>query len=374
LHEPISPPPRRRRFFSILVALGVVLALVAVLQNWNTSQYALTPGESTPVAQLVKIHGLATDPHADKIMLTDVYLSSLSAWQWLVMHFQSHVEFVSASQLVDPGVPTDELSAQGFLQMSDSKQAAEAAALGVLGWKLTAVGTGAVINAVVAPSPARAGGLRVADEIVAVDGVPVRSTCDLIGSVHSLAPGSVVRLSVERARISAKGVISWARARPLSLTTAVAPKGLSASGCAGVTGPDHSWLGLSLESGVHYDFPGTVTIDTNNIGGPSAGLAMTLTLIDQLSAGSLTGHRVVAATGTIDARGNVGDVGGVAEKTVAVERAGASIFFVPEVEVATARSAAQPGLRIVGVSNVSQVLAVLRAGGGAKPVALTKPR
>ena len=60
---------------------------------------------------------------------------------------------------------------------------------------------------------------------------------------------------------------------------------------------------------------------------------MTLGIMDKLSTGPLTGGHVVAATGTIDADGDVGDVGGVAEKTIAVERAGATVFFVPTVEL-----------------------------------------
>ena len=87
---------------------------------------------------------------------------------------------------------------------------------------------------------------------------------------------------------------------------------------------------------------------TQDIGGPSAGLAMTLGIIDKLSSGRLTGNRIVAATGTIDQNGNVGDVGGVAEKTIAVERAGATVFFVPSVELQAARvqgHAAAPRVR-----------------------------
>jgi PDZ domain-containing protein len=141
-----------------------------------------------------------------------------------------------------------------------------------------------------------------------------------------------------------------------------------------VTGADRSWVGVAIENGVRSTLPATVTIDTSNIGGPSAGLAMTLTLIDELSRGSLTGHQVVAATGTIDAFGNVGDVGGVAEKTVAVQRAGAKYFIVPQVEVATAQSAASPGLRIIGVTTLAQALNDLRAIGGDAVAPLTTPR
>jgi len=100
---------------------------------------------------------------------------------------------------------------------------------------------------------------------------------------------------------------------------------------------------------------------------------MTLTMIDKMSRQSISGNQPIAATGTIDAYGNVGDVGGVAEKTVAVQRAGAKYFFVPQVEVATAKAAAQPGLKIIGVTTLTQALRDLRALGGAAPQPLTPP-
>jgi PDZ domain-containing protein len=82
----------------------------------------------------------------------------------------------------------------------------------------------------------------------------------------------------------------------------------------------------------------------------------------------------VAATGTIDQNGNVGDVGGVAEKTIAVENAGAHYFIVPQVEVATAKANASPGLHIIGVTTLHQALQALQRIGGAKPLPLTTPR
>ena len=88
-------------------------------------------------------------------------------------------------------------------------------------------------------------------------------------------------------------------------------------------------LGVEPEDQVDFTYPFPVNIDVTNIGGPSAGLAMTLGVIDALSPGSLTGDHTVVATGTIDSQGNVGEVGGVPQKTVAVENAGASIFLVP---------------------------------------------
>jgi PDZ domain-containing protein len=357
-----------------LIALVVVLCAILGLRAWNISEYALTPGNATYVAPLVKIQGLATNPHVDKFMLTDVYLTSLSAWQRITMEFQSHVQFVPAGDLVEPGVPGVELISQGFLEMNDSKQAAEVAAFSALGWKVPATPTGAVVTGVVSPSPARQSGLSVADEIVAVNGHAVDSSCALVTLLHPVRPGTSVRLGVKRARISSTGVLTWGRRTTIALTTGPAPSGLGASGCANVQGANSSWIGVSLEDGFRYKLPAKVSINTSNIGGPSAGLAMTLTLIDELSRGSITGHRTIAATGTIAPNGAVGEVGGVAEKAVAVVNAGAKVFFVPEANVADAKSADEPGLRIIGVTSLRQVLSDLHDMGGAAPVAITKPR
>jgi PDZ domain-containing protein len=357
----------------VLLALLVVFVIVIIGGKWRLSEYAITPGNATPVAPLVNIKGVATDPHNDKIMLVDVYLSNVDVFDWIRLHFDSHVQFVPADELVEPGIPDGELGPQGFQEMNDSKQAAVVAAFRALGWKVPSVSTGASVTGVISPSPARTAGLHVADQIVGVNGQPVHSACDLIRRAHDVKPDTVLRLRVKRAKISPAGDITYDAPSTITLTTATPPSGVGPSGCSGVSGPSDSWIGVSIEDGDSYALPAKVSVNTANIGGPSAGLAMTLAIIDKLSAGSLTGHRAIAATGTISPNGVVGDVGGVAEKTVAVENAGASVFFVPDVEVATARSVAGSKLKIVGVRSLSQVLSDLRRLGGAAPTPLTKP-
>jgi PDZ domain-containing protein len=123
-------------------------------------------------------------------------------------------------------------------------------------------------------------------------------------------------------------------------------------------------LGIQPEDQVTYVYPFPVKISVPDIGGPSAGLALTLGVIDALDGGSLTGGKTVAATGTIDAAGAVGDVGGVPQKTVAVEKAGASIFLVPSVERAAAESKARPGLHVYAVRTLDEAIHVLEANGG----------
>ena len=52
--------------------------------------------------------------------------------------------------------------------------------------------------------------------------------------------------------------------------------------------------------------PFEIAFDTGEIGGPSAGLAFTLTLLDELTEGDLLGGVDVAVTGTMQLDGSVG--------------------------------------------------------------------
>ena len=97
-------------------------------------------------------------------------------------------------------------------------------------------------------------------------------------------------------------------------------------------------LGVVLEPFVTYHFPIDVKIDTQKVGGPSAGLAFTLAIIDDLTPGDLTGGRRVAVTGTINPDGTVGPVGGVEQKAITARHNDVSMMIVPKQEVKDARA------------------------------------
>ncbi len=177
--------------------------------------------------------------------------------------------------------------------------------------------------------------------ITAVNGTPTTTECSLINALHGLAPGSAVALSVEESSINNVGEFVSGPVVTKSVTLGTPPKGLVDTGCGPPTKPT-AFLGIDPMTQQDWHFPVKVVVHTQDIGGPSAGLPMTLGIIDKLSSGRLTGNRIVAATGTIDQNGNVGDVGGVAEKTIAVERAGATVFFVPSLELHDGRVQGHP--------------------------------
>jgi len=356
-----------------LLVVFVVLALIFGLSRWQLSTYVITPGTATNVPPLITVGQLQTNEHPDNIMLVDVYLSQLNAWSWLLSQFQSHQEFVTINDLVQTGISANQLEAQGFLQMQDAKQAAEVSALKALGWGIALKASGSIITGVFTNSPAAKAKLKVGDEVTRINNTPITNSCDLLYAVAKLPPHSSITAEVKKVTISPSGTLTWASPATVHLITGAVSKSGSQDSCGGHVITRHSYIGVSSEDGINSALPTKVTINTKYIGGPSAGLAMTLSLIDKLSAGSLTGHVPIAVTGTIDMNGNVGDVGGVAEKTVAVSNTKAKYFIVPMVEVPVARANARAGLQIIGVNTLKQALTVLRHIGGGPIRPLTKP-
>ncbi|WLW54651.1 S16 family serine protease [Streptomyces sp. YU58] len=117
-----------------------------------------------------------------------------------------------------------------------------------------------------------------------------------------------------------------------------------------------------------------VTLKLADVGGPSAGLLFTLGIIDKLNGDGagrdLTGGRVIAGTGTIDANGTVGAVGGVALKTQAARRDGATVFLVPRAECSDAEAELPEGLRLIPVTTLKgavSALTALETGKGSVP-------
>ncbi len=98
--------------------------------------------------------------------------------------------------------------------------------------------------------------------------------------------------------------------------------------------------------------------DTDDLEGPSAGLAFALEMVDALTPGDLTGGLLVAATGVVDDAGRVSAVGGAAEKATAARRAGADLLLVPSANYREAVAAA-PGLRVVAVDTFDEAVAAL---------------
>jgi Lon-like protease len=209
--------------------------------------------------------------------------------------------------------------------------------------------------------------LKVGQVITGVNGTPVTSVCSLTAALHGLTAGTTASLSVDQSTVKESGAFVNGPIVTRQVTLGAPPKGDVVKGCGAAYRVPTAYLGIDPEDQLAWSFPIHVVVRTADIGGPSAGLSMTLGIIDKLSGGHLTGGRTVAATGTIDANGDVGPVGGVAQKTIAVERAGATVFFVPPLEYKDAKSEDTPQLHVYPVSTLTQALRILKRLGGTTP-------
>ena len=354
---------------AFIVLLIVVLLAALIAARTSINYYVLTPGDAQPVSQFIDVPAADNHPLTGKILLTDVYVTQLNALNYLrYRFFDSDSQIVSGPDLLGPSTNQNQYLDQGYLEMAQAQSFATAAALSHLGYTVTSTNAGALIFGIASDSPA-ASTLQVAQVITGVNDTPVTTDCSLVAALHGLTPGQRVALKVEDSSINSVGDFVNGPIVTKSVTLGTPPKGLVDTTCGTPTRPT-AYLGIEPQTQQDWHFPVKVTVHTQNIGGPSAGLAMTLGIIDRLSSGRLTGNRIVAATGTIDQNGAVGDVGGVAEKTVAVERAGATVFFVPSVELRAAESKATPQLHVYAVNNLDQVLRILERLGGKVP---TKP-
>ncbi len=346
-----GPAPRRRRRRWPWVLLILAAVVVAAASRWNLDYYALQPGSAQSVQQYIKVPPDRSHPVRHPVLLTDVEIGRVTALSYLFYELQGDTTLEPVDE-VTGGTPPSQLDAQGDLEMSQAESSAKTAALRRLGYAVPATAAGAVIFGTYPGTPAYPV-LHVGDVVTAVDGVATPTADALTRTLRRFHSGQSVTLTVRRGGTGA----------PVPVPVTLKSTRVDVGGGQMATLD----LGIQPEDQVDYTDPFPVRIDVTNIGGPSAGLAMSLGVIDALTSGSVTGGRTVAATGTIDSQGSVGDVGGVAQKTVAVENAGASIFLVPPQEYQAAKSKDRPGLSIYAVSTLDQALSVLAAHGGSVP-------
>ncbi len=340
--------PRRRRWIFVIIPVGALLIAFFIVAAIITVPYdELVPGQAVAVSRLITVPSDKAHPLHGQVLLTDVGLiQNLRLIALLPAWLDSNSTLVKTSELTG-NLPQAEENEQGTVDMAESQLTANAVALRQLGYRVPEHDAGATVYAL-APGTPGYKALSVGDVITSVDSVPTPNTTALVDAVRSHQAGQTVTLRVG-------SIAHLTPGHNVSLRL----------GTAHQKGKTVPFVGIvSMGTQPVYDLPFPIKINSDQIGGPSAGLAWTLGIINSLSGGHLTGGRTIAASGTIDPNGGVGDVGGVAQKTVAVERAGATVFLVPDQELAVARSKATANLKVYGVSSLAQAMKDLGSHGG----------
>jgi PDZ domain-containing protein len=329
--------------------VAVLVAGVTVAAVRPVAYYTLSPGSARSVEPLVTITSGAGGPELhEEPVRDDIYFLTVTVRQpfgaevlWALT--DDRIEVVQR-ELVDGTQSREENRQFNRSLMTSAKDKAASVALERAGFEVTVRTTGAVVIDI-GPEYPVAAVLAPGDTVVAAAGEPVESAEDLVAVVGARAPGDTLELTVE----------------PLGSTTR---RRVEAELVARPGEPARAMLGITLESRPAYDFPVDVAIDSGRVGGPSAGLAFALAILDRITPGLLTGGERIAVTGTIELDGSVGRVGGVRQKTEAAIEADARVFVVPADEEAEALEAAQGRIEVRAVATFEDALDVLVDLGG----------
>ena len=323
-----------------------VLLVAGVIARYVQLPYdTLAPGSARAVNSVVQVKGHDVYPPQGKLYYVTVSVRErVNPYEALAGWIDPSVDVIPETQ-VRGTVPPDQYERMNVEAMADSKTTAEVLALGRLGYG--DLGVGAEVVEVQAGLPAAAI-LKPNDVIVAVDGKAVANSGDAVTAIQAHAPGDHLRLSV--------------RGDDGPPTDMEAVLGQGDNG--------KPLLGVRLSTKIKLPFD--INIDSGQVVGPSAGLAYALELLDVLTPGELTGGSPVAATGELMTDGRVGPIGGIAQKTVTVRRAGVKVFLVPKENEAEARAHAGSKLQIRGVSSFDEALQVLGSLDGSNALALGK--
>jgi len=311
----------------------VLGALTGALWALPSGSYLLLPDRAKPLAGLVSIPGERGDAKGG-IYYVDVIVRKASLLERLVPQLRGDgSSLVPEHAILPPGSNESQRRQQNLNAMSVSQQVAAAVALRELGYEVAARKAG-VLVASVAPDVPAAGKLQPGDVLVEVDREPVRTPAALRRAISTRKPGDTVRL----------GIRAGKDVRRVDIRTIADPDDAS-----------RAIVGIAVEQSVQITLPLDVKIDLGGVGGPSAGLAFALDVMEELGPSVDRGYRV-AVTGELELDGNVGPIGGVKQKTIGARRTGVDVFLVPAGDNAAEARRHAGNLRIIPVKSFRQAL------------------
>ena len=341
---------QRRRSFGITILIGS-LALAVGLAAVPSAYVIEQPGPWFDTLGTVSVPDPEDDTKKDKIPLitiegTDIYpttgeldLLTVSvlgnpeqtpSWLEVASAWFDPAKAVVPLEAIFPKEETsEEREASNTAQMVDSQQDAIAAALTNLGYDVI---VGVEVLGFTDTSPSKSV-LQIGDIITAFNGTAVDSVPqlrELLAENGTLDAGTVSFLRA--------GVAQEAQLTPMDVDGNVV---------------------LGIGAKVKYDFPFDVTIRLDDVGGPSAGMMFALGIIDKLTPQDITDGNHFAGTGTIDAQGNVGPIGGIQQKLFGAKKAGATYFLAPADNCSEVVGHVPDGLQVFSVRTLDDALKVL---------------
>jgi Lon-like protease len=319
---------------------GFILLVVtlAILLTQGSDKYLEIPDDAHPLATLVQVPDAKPDADGGGIYYVDVLLNRASLLESYIPFIRPEgSDLIDRSQVVEPGITDQESRNLDLATMKVSQEVASVVALRELGYRVPISPGG--VRVVAVTSGSHAGGVvRPGDVIVAANGKKVRTRTDLAAVLAGIKPGGKVKITVRRG----------GKKLTFSIRTT-----------ADTQNPKRTIIGVLPIQALSVRLPFAIKFNLRKVGGPSAGLAFALELLEKKGRDVDRGYKV-AATGEIQLNGSVTRIGGIKQKTIGARKSHVDVFLVP-VDGDNARDAKRhaDGLRIIPVKSFQQALQAL---------------
>ncbi len=345
-HTGISP-----RAAIALIVVVLLVASVAILNLVSVPKVIYRPGPAYDAlgevdgVDVISVEGLPTYPTSGTLDFTTITLSGgprfpVSAWEWIGAHFDPSSAIEDEDRVFPPNVTPAEVREQNLELMTGSQQQAAVVALRAIG---TTVPEEVKVAQVLVDAPAD-GILKINDHIVMVNGTDIATPDDLRKVLQTVTPGDDAQFTISRN----------GKAEKIDVPTEDAKEAADDP-----TAESRTIIGILPVS--DFDVPYDITINAGNVGGPSAGLMFSLAIYDTITEGELTGGRDIAGTGTINSEGDVGPIGGIAQKLIGAQDEGADFFLAPAGNCNEVVGHIPDGLRVAKVATFDDARTVVEA-------------
>ena len=370
----VVPPSLRAQVVAIpFVTIAFILIVtVLVAMVWPMQRYETAPGRAEFVGSRLSVAGdqVVVYPPERGVRFVTALGTELNPLQAFMGWIDPFVNVLTCEERFGDCNPTQSRQVQ-LGAMANAKEIAAYVALSYLGFDTT-----------FQEGPAQVAGF---DPSVCPEDAPPQRAC------HVLAVGDVItsidvgdgpievdvisKLS-EALKNAQAGDIATLEVTPLTNNGPGIPTNIEVELIQSPDDASRTLIGFSARDTRTVQLPFTVNFDTDDIGGPSAGLSFTVALIDSLTKGELIPSQGVAVTGTIQDDGSVGAIGALVQKSIAVKKSGAKIFLVPTAQgpddIAAAQAAVGDAVKIVPVATLGAALEALVNFGGEPAVSPVK--
>ncbi len=292
---------RKTHVLPILVTVFLVLASAF----YYLPYYVTKPGMAKELEPIIEVSD--GDQAEGSFMLTTVRMGRANIYSYLLAKWDKYQEIYAESSVRVEGETDEEYNVRQLHLMDNSKNHAIKVAYEKAGKNFSYKYLGVYVLDVHEDMPA-ADVLKAGDQIIQVDNLRFESSRQFMDYIATKKAGDKIQIVYKREETKKRATIAL---KPFK------------------DRPNQVGLGISLDDYTRVTTDPVVSINSEQIGGPSAGLMFSLEIYNQLTKGDLTKGYQIAGTGTMDEAGKVGPIGGIGQKIVAADKSGADIFFAP---------------------------------------------